>query len=121
MQSSVSALLDEVSALSPGRIRAAAAAFTAAESSIVGSITRGMARHLALEPDTPGVMDTLGAQLQLSEAMLSWEIVYDLDEQTAYAARAAVLDMGIVLTTPDMGRRAAEELARPWLAAATRA
>ena len=70
-----------------------------------------------MTPDTPGVVSTLAGQLALSEAMLSLESVFDLDQETAYAARAAVLDMGLVMCDESMATTGAEALAEPWLAA----
>lgn len=110
-------LLAEVDSLTPARIAALAARFREAESSAALSTRRALARHLALSPDTPGAISILAGQLALSEAMLSLEAVYDLDEDTAYAARAAVLDMGLVMCLDTMAASGAEALAEPWLAA----
>lgn len=110
-------LMLELEQLTPDRISALAARFSAAEASPAESGRRAVARHLAMTPDTPGVISVLAGQLALSDVMMSWEAVYALEEETSYAARAAVLDMGLVLcvdTLPDAG---AEALAEPWLAA----
>jgi hypothetical protein len=63
------------------------------------------------------VVSILAGQLALSEAMLSLESVFDLDQETAYSARAAVLDMGLVMCVDSMATTGAEALAEPWLAA----
>ncbi len=110
-------LLAEIESLTPGRISALAAGFCEAEASAVLSTRRALARHLAMTPETPGAISILAGQLALSEAMHSWEAVYGLDEDTAYAARAAVLDMGLVMCVDTMAITGAEALARPWLAA----
>lgn len=110
-------LLAEIEYLTPERIAALAAGFSAAEASAVQSTRRALARHLAMTPDTPGAISILAGQLALSEAMLSWEAVYGLDEDIAYAARAAVLDMGLVMCVDTMTITGAEALAEPWLAA----
>ncbi len=110
-------LLAEIESLTPERIDALAAGFCEAESSAAQSTRRALARHRAMTPDTPGVISILAGQLALSEAMLSWEAVYGLDEDTAYAARAAVLDMGLVICVDTMAITGAEALAQPWLAA----
>jgi hypothetical protein len=110
-------LLAEVDSLTPGRIAALAARFSEAESSTALSARRALARDLALSPDTPGAISVLAGQLTLSEAMLSLEAVYEIDEDTAYAARAAVLDMGLVMCLHTMAASGAEALAEPWLAA----
>ncbi len=109
-------LLAEIDSLTPDRIAALAARFHDAESSSSLSAPRAVTRHLALTPDTPGAISILAGQLALSEAMLSWETVYDLDEETAYAARAAVLDMGLVMCVDTMTVAGAQALAEPWLA-----
>lgn len=111
-------LLAELESLTPERISALAAGFCEAEASAVESTRRALARHLAMSPDTPDAISILAGQLALSDAMLAWEAVYDLDEETAYAARAAVLDMGLVMCVDAMAITGAESLARPWLAAA---
>ncbi len=110
-------LLAEIGSLTPERIAALAERFHDAEASPVMSTRRALARHLAMTPDTPGVISILAGQLALSEAMLSWEAVYDLDQDVAYAARAAVLDMGLVICVESMAARGAEALAEPGLAA----
>jgi hypothetical protein len=110
-------LLAELESLTPDRIDALARGFDAAEASSVRSTRRSVARHLALNPDTPDVISVLAGQLALSAAVLSWEAVYDLDQERLYAARAAVLDMGLVLSVASMARAGAEALAEPWLAA----
>lgn len=113
----VTPLLDEIETLTPERISALAARFAQAESSSVRSTRRALARHLAMTPDTPDVVSILAGQLALSEAMLSLESVFDLDQETAYGARAAVLDMGLVMCVESMATTGAEALAEPWLAA----
>lgn len=110
-------LLAEVESLSPERISALARGFSAAEASSLRSSRRAVARHLAMTPDSPGVIDLLAGQLALSEAMLAWESVYGLDPDTVYGARAAVLDMGLVMCADSMAVHGAEALAGPWLAA----
>lgn len=110
-------LLDEVESLSPERIADLAARFTKAEASAAQSTRRALARHLAMSADTPGAIPILAGQLALSEAMISWESVYGLDPETAYAARAAVLDMGLVICVATMASMGADALAEPWLAA----
>lgn len=112
----LSPLLAEIETLTPERIADLAARFTRAEASRAQSTRRALARHLAMSPDTPGAISILAGQLALSEAMLSWEAVYDLDPDTAYAARAAVLDMGLVICVASMGSTGASALAEPWLA-----
>jgi hypothetical protein len=111
------ALLREIDSLSEERIGMLAANFEGAEASPARSTRRALARHLAMTPETPGVIGVLAGQLVLSEAMLSWEAVYDLDPETAYAARAAVLDMGLVLCVDSMASSGAAALAEPWVAA----
>ena len=110
-------LLAEIDSLTPERITALADRFIEAEASAIMSTRRALARHLAMTPDTPGAISILAGQLALSEAMLSWEAVYDLDHDVAYAARAAVLDMGLVMCVDSMAAKGAEALAEPWLAA----
>jgi hypothetical protein len=112
----VEGLLLDVSSLTLGRITALAANFERAERSELRRARRALARHLALTPDTPGVIGVLAGQLALSEAMIEWESFYDLDDNVAYAARAAVLDMGLVLAV-DMSSKNAEFLSAPWTAA----
>lgn len=109
------ALLAEVDRLSHHRILALAAAFEQAESTELNRMRRAVARHFALTPETPSVIDILRDQLALSEAMFPWELLYALDEDTAYAARAAVLDMGLVASLASMPRHNAEALSGPWL------
>lgn len=111
-------LLAELDQLTAGRIAELAARFTDAEASTVQNTRRAMARHLAMTPDTPGVISILAGQLALSQAMISWEAVFGLDQDTAYAARAAVLDMGLVMCVESMAVAGAEALAEPWLASA---
>jgi hypothetical protein len=113
----VVSLLADLESLSPGRIRALAAGFHDAEASPVRCHRRAMARRLAMSPDAPGVISLLAGQLALSDAMISWEAVYDLDHETAYGARAALLDMGLVACADAMSASEAEALAEPWLAA----
>ncbi|HMC38696.1 MAG TPA: hypothetical protein VKI19_03475 [Acidimicrobiales bacterium] len=110
-------LLAEIATLTAPRIASLADSFTHAESCSVQSTRRAVARHLALTPDTPGVISVLAGQLALSDAMLSLEAMYELDQETAYAARAAVLDMGLVMCADSMPTSGAEALAAPWLAA----
>lgn len=112
-------LLAELDRLTFPRIAELATRFTGAEASTVQSHRRAMARHLAMTPDTPGVISVLAGQLALSEAMTGLESFYGLDPETAYAARAAVLDMGLVVCVGTMGAAGAEALAEPWLAAAS--
>lgn len=109
-------LLAELELLTPERIAALASRFTVAEASAAHSTRRALARHLAMSPDTPGAIQILAGQLALSEAMKSWEAVYGLDAETAYAARAAVLDMGLVVCVATMAASGAQALAEPWLA-----
>jgi hypothetical protein len=109
-------LLVEIESLTPVRIEALALRFSESEASSVQG-HRAVARHLAMTPDTPGVISILAGQLALSEAMLAWEAVYDLDRETVYGARAAVLDMGLVMSVESMAGPGAEALAEPWLAA----
>lgn len=118
VQAELMPLLAELDQLTAGRIAELAARFTDAEASTVQSTRRAMARHLAMTPDTPGAVTILAGQLALSDAMSSWETVYGLDQETAYAARAAVLDMGLVMCAESMAVAGAEALAEPWLASA---
>ena len=111
----VTPLLSEIQSLTPERISELAHRFTQAESSSVRSTRRAVARHLAMTPDTPNAISILAGQLALSEAMLSLETLFDLDQETAYAARAAVLDMGLVMCVDSMATTGAEALAEPWL------
>lgn len=110
-------LLAELESLTEERILSLAAGFTRAEASAVQSSRRAMARHFAMTPDRPGVISVLAGQLALSEVMMSWEAAYGLDPETAYAARAAVLDMGLVVSVEGLAGPEAEALAAPWLAA----
>lgn len=110
-------LLAELESLTADRIVELAARFTAAEASTAQSTRRAMARHLAMSPDTPGAISILAGQLALSEAMMAWEAAYGLDPETAYAARAAVLDMGLVICVASMASAGATALSDPWFAA----
>lgn len=110
-------LLAELESLTAERLTGLAERFTAAEDSTAQRTRRALARHLAMSPDTPGAISILAGQLALSEAMISWEAAYGLDAETAYAARAAVLDMGLVLCAAGMGSAGATALADPWFAA----
>jgi hypothetical protein len=112
----IDGLLLDVSSLSLDRITALAANFEQAEASELRRARRALARHLALTPETPNCIGVLAGQLLLSEAMIAWETFYGLDDDLAYAARAAVLDMGLVLAVA-MSPKNAEVLAAPWNAA----
>ncbi|MHB8438034.1 MAG: hypothetical protein ACYDD4_02575 [Acidimicrobiales bacterium] len=112
------ALVDAVQLLTPERICALATSFTGAESSGATRARRALARHFAMSPDTPGVIDILAGQLVLSAAMKAWEATYGLDDSTAYAARAAVLDMGLVVSVDHLDDDNAASLAAPWVLSA---
>lgn len=107
------ALLERVRELHPLEICLLASRFVDAESSTVRSVTRSVARHAALDPSRPGVLATLEGQLELSAATRLWEA--GLEEETTEAARAAVLDMGLVIATPTLPIDTALDLAEPWV------
>jgi hypothetical protein len=109
-------LLRELDSLTEARISALASGFARAEASALRSTRRAVGRRFAMTPETPDVISVLAGQLALSEAMLAWEAVYGLDPETAYAARAAVLDMGLVLCVETLSPPDSEALAEPWRA-----
>lgn len=109
------ALLERVRELGPAELATLARRFAEAESSTVRRTTRAVARHFALDPSTPGVLATLEHQLELSAAAATWPAEHDLDELMLADARAAVLDMGLVISTPSLPVHSAIELAGPWV------
>lgn len=109
------ALIRRVRQLHPLEICLLATRFAEAESSTVRRVSRSVARHFALDAGTPGIFTTLERQLELSEATTGWEHEHGLDPETAADARAAVLDMGLVISTPTMPLQSATDLAEPWV------
>lgn len=109
------AFVERVEQLGQAEIAALARRWQEAEASRVSGVRRAMARHLALLPDTPGVIDVLSAQLTVSEAAAGWPAPADLSEMTCHAAAAAALDMALTLSCPGLSGAAVSALAGPWL------
>lgn len=109
------ALLECVRELRPLEVCLLAARFAEAEASTVRHVARAVARHFALDCTTPGVLDTLERQLELSVATTAWGLDDGLDGATVADARAAVLDMGLVISTPSLPVHSAIDLAEPWV------
>lgn len=78
------------------------------------SAQRSRARSFALAPDMPGVLEAIELQLQLTEVTGEWSEL-EVDDDAVVSARAAVLDMGLVIASPLLPVPSAADLAEPWI------